>query len=78
MGEVIEGDAVGGRIIRFPVELTDRRERAATTKEGNASATAAILFFTGVRYSRLEETGGGGRNADGEAGRGRKRRRSKA
>jgi hypothetical protein len=78
MGEVIEGDATGGRVIRFPVELTGRRERLVPAGKGAAAATAAILFFTGVRYSRLEESGGGGRSADGEAGRGRRRRRSKA
>jgi hypothetical protein len=77
MGEVIGGDAIGGRVIRFPVELTGRREHEVAKKEGDAARTAAILFFTGVRYSRLEENGGG-KNASGEAGRGRRRRRSKA
>jgi hypothetical protein len=78
MGEVIGGDAISGSVIRFPVELTGRRDRTGNMKEGQAAATAAILFFTGVRYSRLEDSGGGGRNADGEAGRRRRRRRNKA
>jgi hypothetical protein len=78
MGQFTGGEVIGGEVIRFPVEMADRRERGDTADTFDAGKTATILFFTGVRYSRLEETGGGGRNASGEAGRSRKRRRSKA
>jgi hypothetical protein len=78
MGQFTGGELIGGEVIRFPVEMADRRERGQEGYAIEGGRTATILFFTGVRYSRLEETGGGGRNASGDAGRSRRRRRSKA
>jgi hypothetical protein len=78
MGQFTGGEFIGGEVIRFPVEMADRRERGQEGYAIEGGRTATILFFTGVRYSRLEETGGGGRNTSGDAGRSRRRRRSKA